>query len=138
MIEPLTLINLFLTICLVIGGIVAYRYGFARTANEVQERVIYALQSEIQALHDRIAALEQENTRLNYTITTICTSLKQRGVHVTVDGDIISIHGRFDDDYTYNTRIHGDKEATPAMSQEPSNEQQTHVSSPRLRRRRQA
>lgn len=138
MMEPLTLINLSMTICLIIGGIVAYRHGFARTANEVQERVIHALQSEIQALHDRIAVLEQENTRLNYTITTICTSLKQRGVHVTVDGDIISIHGRFDDGYTYNTRIHGDREAATAVPQEPPGEQQTRMSPPKLRRRRQA
>lgn len=138
MIEPLTLINLSMTICLIIGGIVAYRHGFARTANEVQERVIHALQSEIQALHDRIAVLEQENTRLNYTITTICTSLKQRGVHVTVDGDIISIHGRFDEGYTYNTRIHGNKEATTTPTQEAHNERQIRLTSPKLRRRRQA
>ena len=134
MVEPLTILNLSMTLCLLIGGIVAYRHGFARTANEVQERVIHALQSEIQALHDRIAALEQENTRLNYTINTICTSLKQRGIHVTIDGDIISIHGRFDDGYTYNTRIHGDKEVP---SQEQLVEQQAPPSSPRTRRRKQ-
>lgn len=139
--ELLTFLNLTMTICLTIGGIVAYRHGFARTANEVQERVIHALQSEIQTLHERIAALEKENTRLNYTITTICTSLKQRGVHVTVDGDIISIQGRFDDGYTYSTRIHDDKEAVVATPQEALSEQPSSIaplSSPKLRRRRQA
>jgi cell division protein FtsB len=93
-----------------VGGIVAYRHGFTRTANEVQERVINALQSEIQALHDRIAALEKENTRLSYTLTTMCKALKQRGIHVTIDGDIVSIQDRFGTSYTYNTRIHGMQE----------------------------
>ena len=66
--EPLSLINLIITLCLMVGGVAAYRHGFTRTANEVQERVINALQSEIQSLHDRIAALEKENTRLSYTL----------------------------------------------------------------------
>ncbi len=135
--ELLTLINLSMTICLIIGSVVAYRYGFARTANEVQERVIHALQSEIQTMHERIAALEHENTRLNYTITTICTSLKQRGVHVTIDGDIISIHGSFDEGYSYSTRIQSDKEAV-AVPPEPADEQQARLATPRVRRRRQA
>ena len=38
--EPLSLINLLITLCLLVGGVAAYRHGFARTANEVQERVI--------------------------------------------------------------------------------------------------
>lgn len=136
-VELLTLINLSMTICLIIGSVVAYRYGFARTANEVQERVIHALQSEIQTMHERIAALEHENTRLNYTITTICTSLKQRGVHVTIDGDIISIHGHFDEGYSYSTRIQGDKEAVPVpVPAESTDEQQTRLSTPKLRSRR--
>jgi len=108
--EPLSLINLMITITLTIGGIAAYRHGFTRTANEVQDRVINALQHEIQSLHDRIAALEKENTRLSYTLTTMCMALKQRGVHVTIDGDIISIQDRFGESYTYNTRAHGMQE----------------------------
>ena len=103
--EPLSLINLIITLCLTIGAVVAYRYGFTKTANEVQERVIHALQSEIQSLHDRIAALEKENTRLSYTLTTMCQALKQRGIHVTIDGDIISIQDHSGASYTYNTRV---------------------------------
>ncbi len=108
--EPLSLINLFMTVAITIGGIAAYRHGFARTASEVQERVINALQNEIRSLHDRIAALEKENTRLGYTLTTMCLALKQRGIHVTIDGDIVSIQDRFGESYTYNTRAHGMQE----------------------------
>ena len=106
--ESLSLLNLLITVCLVIGGIAAYRHGFTRTANEVQERVIHALQSEIQSLHDRIEALERENTRLNYVLSTMCTALKQRGLHVTIDGDIVSIQDHRGDSYSYNARIFAD------------------------------
>jgi cell division protein FtsB len=106
----LSLINLIITIALIIGGVAAYRHGFTRTANEVQARVISALQSEIQALHDRIGALEKENTRLSYTLTTMCHALKQRGIHVTIDGDIVSIQDRSGKSFVYNTRVHGMQE----------------------------
>lgn len=102
--ESLSLLNLMITICLIIGGIAAYRHGFTRTANEVQGRVISALQSEIQALHDRINALEKENSRLSHTITTICSALKQRGIHIAIDGDMVSIHDGTSGSYIYNTR----------------------------------
>lgn len=108
--EPLSLINMLMTIAITIGGVAAYRHGFTRTANEVQERVINALQSEIRSLHDRIEALEKENTRLGYTLTTMCLALKQRGIHVTIDGDIVSIQDRHGASYTYNTRVHGMQE----------------------------
>lgn len=122
--ESLSLLNLLITVCLVIGGIAAYRHGFTRTANEVQERVIHALQSEIQSLHDRIEALERENTRLNYIITTMCSALKQRGLHVTIDGDIVSIQDHRGDSYSYNARIFAEgqeqEEQTPLPSNTPS------------------
>src|SRR5260370_33839416 len=92
MLEQLSIFSLFTTICLLIGGIVAERYGIARTANEVQELVINALQSEIAALHERIETLEKENTRLSQTISLICLALKQWGMHVTIDGNMISLH----------------------------------------------
>ena len=111
--ESLSLINLIITLFLTIGADAAYRHGFTRTVNEVQERVINALQCEIQSLHDRIAALEKENTRLSYTLTTMCTALKQRGIHVTIDGDIVSIQDRTGASYTYNTRVSRMQEEQP-------------------------
>lgn len=102
MFEPLALLNTLITLCLIIGGFVAYRHGFAQTANEVQERVINALQNEIQTLHDRIVVLEKENTHLNQLLTTLCATLKRRGVHVSVEGDAVSIHDNSAGLYTCN------------------------------------
>ena len=106
----LTILNLAATFGLIIGGLLAYHHGFARTANEVQERVIHALQSEIGALQDRIGALEKENTRLSQVIMTIRSSLRRRGLHITIDGELVSIHDR-SGHLTQATRIHGSKQA---------------------------
>ncbi len=116
--DPLSLLNLIISIALVVGGFVAYKHGFARTANEVQERVIHALESEIQALHDRISALEQENTRLNQTITTICSALKQRGIHVTIDGDIVHLHDITGNEHLYTTRIYSTETVKPSQEKD--------------------
>ena len=138
--ESLSVLNLLITVGLVIGGIAAYRHGFTRTANEVQERVIHALQSEIQSLHDRIEALERENTRLNYVLSTMCSALKQRGLHVTIDGDIVSIQDHRGDSYSYNARIfageHGKQEQPEAHTPPDDTPSSPDTSSKRRTRKR--
>ena len=113
----LSILNLIVTLGLVIGGLLAYQHGFARTANEVQERVIHALQSEIGALQDRIVALEKENTRLSHVIMTIRSSLKRRGLHITIDGELVSIQDR-SGRLTQATRIHGSRETGESEADE--------------------
>ena len=91
-----------------IGGAAAFRHGFTRTANEVQERVINALQSEIDSLKDRLAQLEIENTRLTHIIATIRAALRRRGLHITIDGELVSIRDR-EGKLTHATRIQGEQ-----------------------------
>ncbi len=86
-----TYINLIIDLAMILSGAIAFRYGLNRSANEIQERVIHALQSEIQTLQDRLEALEKENSRLSQVISLIRLALKQRGLSVTIDGDLISI-----------------------------------------------
>ena len=105
----LTVLNLVTTFGLIVGGVLAYHHGFARTASEVQERVIHLLQSEIGAMQDRIDALEKENTRLSQVIMTIRTSLKRRGLHITIDGELVSIRDKTG--LTQSARIHNAKES---------------------------
>ena len=89
--STLSIFSILLTICGILGGIVAFRNGFTRTANEIQERVINALESELAQLRQRLDDLKDENTRLKHTIATICSALKSRGLAVTIDGDMVSI-----------------------------------------------
>lgn len=89
--SALSLLSLALTICTILGGVLAWRSGFNHTANEVQDRVIHALESEIAALRQRLEDVARENTRLNQRIETICLALKKRGLEVMIEGDIITI-----------------------------------------------
>jgi hypothetical protein len=88
----LSVISLLLTIGGLLGGFFAFRNGMVRTANEVQERVINALESEINNLRQRLDDMKDENIRLRLIIETICAALKSRGLAVTIDGDMVSIH----------------------------------------------
>lgn len=101
-----TYLNIAVAVATVLGGAIAFRYGMNRSANEIQERVIHALQSEIQLLQDRVVALEKDNTRLSDIIALIRSALKQHGLSVTIDGEVISIHDT-QGNSTHVTRIHG-------------------------------
>jgi YD repeat-containing protein len=100
----LSVLNLVLCLGLAVGGLAAFRHGFARTANEVQERVINALESEINALKDRLGELEKENARLTQVIATIRMAMRRRGLLVTIDGELVSIRDRAGK-FTQATRI---------------------------------
>ncbi len=104
----LSVLNLVLCLGLAIGGLAAFRHGFTRTANEVQERVINALESEINALKDRLGELEKENARLTQVIATIRLAMRRRGLLVTIDGELVSIRDRAGK-FTQATRIQGSK-----------------------------
>lgn len=110
MTDILSILNLVLCIGLAIGGLAAFRHGFTRTANEVQERVIHALESEINALKDRLGELEKENARLTQIIATIRTALRRRGLFITIDGELVSIRDRAGK-LTQTTRIQGSQQA---------------------------
>ena len=88
----LSMISLLLTIGGLLGGFFAFRNGMTRTANEVQERVIHALESEITNLRQRMDDVKEENIRLKLIIETICAALKSRGLAVTIDCTMVSIH----------------------------------------------
>ncbi|MBX5450669.1 hypothetical protein [Thermogemmatispora sp.] len=90
--ELLNLTNVLITLALITGAFAAYHHGFARTADEVKARVISVMQHEIDALKDRLATLEKENLRLSQIIDTIRLALQQRGLHITIDGELVSIH----------------------------------------------
>ncbi len=100
----LTALNVLVTLMVVLGAFMAYHHGFARTVSDVQTRVISAMQHEIDTFHSRLATLEKENTRLSQVISTIRAALKQRGLRITIEGELVSIHDRTGN-VTQTTRI---------------------------------
>ncbi len=94
----LNIVYISIMLTTVVGSIVAFKVGIARTATEVQERVINALNSEIKSLTDRIVEVEKENISLKQTMGLIKSALRKRGLSITIDGDNGS---------TQTGRIHG-------------------------------
>jgi F0F1-type ATP synthase membrane subunit a len=101
----ISIISIMLTICTILGGIWAFHNGAARTATEVQERVINALETELTAMREKMESITKENMRLSHTIATICAALKSRGIVISIDGDMVSIK---DDKGSTTTRIQED------------------------------
>jgi hypothetical protein len=90
----LSIVSMVLTIGGLLGGIWAFKNGITRTATEVQERVINAMQQEIAILHLRIGDLERENRRLEQILSIICVALRQHGYTINVDGNFVTVsHG---------------------------------------------
>jgi hypothetical protein len=112
----MTYLNIGVAVAMVLGGAIAFRYGMNRTANEIQERVIHALQSEIQLLQDRVVVLEKDNTRLSDIIALIRSALKQHGLSVTIDGEVISIHDT-QGNSTHVSRIHGSSQGAAGQAE---------------------
>ncbi len=105
MAQLLSYINIGIIVLIALGGVMAFRYSIAKTSSEIQERVIRALQSEIQTLQERIMAVEKENARLLQIVGIIKSALKRRGLIVTIDGALVSIHDEKTGDTTQATRI---------------------------------
>src|SRR5258708_20545301 len=110
--SSINLVYIVVTLCVVVGGIFAFRHGFTRTANEVQERVINALSAELTALSTQIEMLtkrlneleqenirltsrqnelDHENIRLRMIITAICNAMKRRRINIDIEQDFIQI-----------------------------------------------
>lgn len=89
---------LYLAIALgtLLGGYIAFRLALKRETSaiwqqvtEAQERAIGALQAELNTVKDAVTALKAENARLLQHLSLVKKALKQKGFHVTIDGDII-------------------------------------------------
>jgi hypothetical protein len=88
---PATLLTLF--------SIIAYGWYIKRAskskaeeiATSSYEKAITAMQTYSDILGKRLEEAEKETTRINLTVATIYAALKARGIHVTIDGEMITI-----------------------------------------------
>lgn len=92
----------------IIGSFYVVRSGVRKTTIEAQQDAIKALQTQVLVLRSSMDDLTKENARLELVTQTICMALKARGMHITIQGEMISIEN-IKDGKTTITRIH-DKE----------------------------
>ncbi|GCE51102.1 hypothetical protein EI42_04914 [Thermosporothrix hazakensis] len=87
----LSTVSILMTLCAVCGGFLAWRTGATRTANEVQQRVIDALNTELDTLRARLDTIAREKTRLEAVIAAICAAMRNRGMSVDIQGELVLI-----------------------------------------------
>lgn len=58
---------------------------------QIQDQTIEALQQQINAIKDKQDSLSRENEHLRYIIETISKSLKQKGILITIDGEMVTL-----------------------------------------------
>lgn len=95
-------------IFVVLGAVYAARFTgknqAANTATEAQEKAIGALESRLNVQEKSIADLTKENARLYLIFDTIKAALKNMGMAVTIDGEMVIIN---DGKNSITTPIHG-------------------------------
>ena len=84
-------LNTILIICAVVGGFFAFRNGKRSETVRIQKENNEALLTRIELLEKKISDLEKENHLQQHIIDTITSALKQRGMVITIDGDMVTI-----------------------------------------------
>jgi hypothetical protein len=111
---PSWLLAIF-TLLLGVGGFFALRHGSAKQAAEVEDRVIKALQVEIESLRRKVDDLEKDNSRLSQALDTIRRGLRQRGLKITIEGDMVT----FEDASSGKSNIIRIQDKLPAKQSRP-------------------
>lgn len=89
--EWISIISAVLALAALIGGLVAFLRGNRTEVTRIQDETIKAFKERLEILEKRQADLEKDNQRLQQTIETIKAALKQKGIHITIDGDMVII-----------------------------------------------
>lgn len=96
--EKMFILNLenMLYIALLIGGVlaggfIAFKAATKTALIDLKNETINAYQQRLEAVEGRINELEKENLRNKNIIETIQSALKQKGIIVTIDGDLVTI-----------------------------------------------
>lgn len=89
--DILTLLSTVLSLGLIIGGIFAWRAGMFTGTTEIQTRTIEALKTRVETLEGQVESDEKEITRLRQVLNTVRHALGRRGLHIQIDGDVVTL-----------------------------------------------
>lgn len=88
----LAIANFLFVVAGIGGGWLVLRSSLAKSKDEVQARVLQALQTENELLRSRVERVEKENNRLGTLIQTLIAMLKKsQHIEIEIDGEIITI-----------------------------------------------
>lgn len=75
----------------IIGAFFTIRNVRRATIVTIQDQTIQAMQQQINALKAGQEALQKDNSHLQYVIETISAALKQKGILITVEGEMVTV-----------------------------------------------
>ncbi len=92
-----------LTLALALAAAVVFRSTLAKTAGEIQDRVINSLQADLNAQNLKIMQLEKDNMRLTTILEIIQSALRKKEIFISIEGEMVSITDK--DGSNQNARI---------------------------------
>jgi len=107
------LISYALAIAIAIGGYFAIRSVKKDTLIKFQSETITAFQQRLEVVESDMGKLKEEKTLLRHQLETIMLALKQRGINVTIDGDLITISDASGRQSQHRRTAHKDATAPP-------------------------
>lgn len=84
-------IQSILLLATLIGGAFVFRGNRKTAIVRIQNDTITALQQQLDALKAGQEALEKENSRMEYIIETITMALEQKGIFISINGEMITL-----------------------------------------------
>lgn len=85
------IINTFLLLCVMIGGFFAFRYGQKKSNVEGMKETILVLSGQVAAIKESLSMVEKENEHHKIIFETILLAMKQKGIIITVEGEMVTI-----------------------------------------------
>jgi hypothetical protein len=104
------IINTFLLLCVMIGGFFAFRYGQKKSNIDGMKETIDVLTGQMAAMKESLAMVKEENVRLKTVIETISSALKQKGILITIEGEMVTL----EDGRRTSSMRHSTKTPAPA------------------------
>lgn len=83
--------SVLLSLCTVVGGLIALKKDRSKEAQAIEARVIAAQEKELKILRQKIEDLERDRNVQDRVISTIRHLLKEYGLHIVIDGDVVSV-----------------------------------------------
>ncbi len=83
--------SLFVSLCIVLGGYFALRYGYGKAIPDIQEKVIVALNEQISSLDRSVKECKTDLRKMTIIFDTIQKTLRRRGINVEVWNSTIFI-----------------------------------------------
>lgn len=86
--------SVLLSLCTVVGGLIALKKDRSKEAQAIEARVIAAQEKELNVLRREIDDLKEDRAVQDRVIAAIRHLLKQYGLHIVIDGDVVSVNDR--------------------------------------------